>query len=53
MADYVRTARAGKQLAGIVFFEKGQRDIGYLVRRMREIAEIRNSSEMRNLVEFR
>ena len=52
-ADYVRMARAGAQHAGIVFFEKGQRDIGYMVRSLREISDDRNASEMRNLVEFR
>ena len=52
-ADYVRMARAGVQHAGIVFFEKGQRNIGYMVRSLREIADDSNASEMRNLVEFR
>ncbi len=52
-ADYVRMARAGIQHAGIVFFEKGQRDIGYIVRSLRNIADQRTSTEMRNLVEFR
>ena len=52
-ADYVRMARAGVQHASIVFFEKGQRDIGYMVRSLREISDDRNASEMRNLVEFR
>ena len=52
-ADYVRMARAGAQHAGIVFFEKGQRNIGYIVRSLRNIADERTSAEMRNLVEFR
>ncbi|MCY4070364.1 MAG: DUF5615 family PIN-like protein [Chloroflexi bacterium] len=52
-ADYVRMARAGAQHAGIVFFEKGQRNIGYIVRSLRHIADERTSAEMRNLVEFR
>jgi len=52
-ADYVRMARAGAQHAGIVFFEKGQRDIGYMVRSLRELADDKDASEMRNLVEFR
>lgn len=52
-ADYVRMARAGAQHAGIVFFEKGQRNIGYIVRSLQNIANQRTSAEMRNLVEFR
>lgn len=52
-ADYVRMARAGAQHAGIVFFEKGQRNIGYIVRSLRNIADERTSAEMINLVEFR
>ena len=52
-ADYVRMARAGIQHAGIVFFEKGQRDVGYIVRSLQRIAGERSLPEMRNLVEFR
>lgn len=52
-ADYVRMARAGAQHAGIVFFEKGQRNIGYIVRSPRNIADERTLAEMRNLVEYR
>ncbi len=52
-ADHVRMARAGLQHAGIVFFEKGQRDVGYIVRNLRKIAAERSPAEMRNLVEFR
>ena len=52
-ADYVRMARAGAQHSGIIFFEKGQRNIGYIVRSLRNIANEKTSAEMRNLVEYR
>lgn len=52
-ADYVRMARAGVQHAGIVFFEKGQRDIGYIVKSLLRIAGERSLPEMKNRVEFR
>ncbi len=37
----------------LFFFEKGQRNIGYIVRSLQNIANQRTSTEMRNLVEFR
>ena len=52
-ADYVRLAQAGVEHSGIVLFEKGQRDIGYIVTSLLKLADQRTPEEMRNLVEFR
>ena len=52
-ADFVRLARAGMEHAGIVFFERGQRDIGHMVRSLSTIAADFTIEEMKNRVEFR
>ena len=52
-ADFVRLAQAGMEHAGIVFFDRGQRNIGYMVRSLRSIAQDITMEEMRNRVEFR
>ena len=46
-------AQAGMEHAGIVFFERGQRNIGYMVRSLRAIAKDFTMASMRNRVEFR
>ena len=52
-ADFVRLAQAGIEHAGIVFFDRGQRDIGYMVTSLRMVATDFTMGEMRNRVEFR
>ena len=52
-ADFLRLAQAGMEHAGIVFFDRGQRNIGYMVRSLRSIAQDITMEEMRNRVEFR
>ena len=52
-ADFLRLARANIEHAGIVFFDRGQRNIGYIVRSLMEIAEDFTMDDMRNLVTFR
>lgn len=52
-ADFVRLAQAGMEHACIVFFDRGQRNIGYMVRSLRSIAQDITMEEMRNRVEFR
>ena len=52
-ADFLRLARAGEQHADIVFFDRGQRDIGHMVTSLRTIAADLAMEEMRNRIEFR
>ena len=51
-ADFLRLARAGEQHADIVFFDRGQRDIGHMVTSLRIAADLA-MEEMRNRIEFR
>ncbi len=52
-ADFIRLAQAGLEHAGVVVFDRGQRNIGYMVRSLRSIAQDITMEEMRNRVEFR
>ena len=52
-ADFLRLARANVEHAGIVFFDRGQRNIGYIVRSLIEIDEDLTMEDMRNIVIFK
>ena len=52
-ADFLRLARAGEEHAGIIFFNRGQRDVGHMVASLRTIAADLAMEEMRNRIEFR
>ena len=52
-ADFLRLARANVKHAGIVFFDRGQRNIGYIVRSLIGIAEDFTMKDLQNIVIYR
>ena len=51
-ADFLRFAAAGVSHAGIAFFPRGARSIGFVVRYLCLLHDCLNASEMRGKVEY-